>query len=248
MCTLIFYNALAQSGELLIGLNRDEYMERPSTGFAYQENAEKPERWIGGRDEVSGGSWFSIGPYIIAAVTNDRASGFSMPGKRSRGELVVRMSQLASLDAVETTLKTFDAEHFGPFHMVLFGASAAMHISNRGQKFQCAPIGPGLHVLGNFGLDEKGDPVVSTVHQYLKTFSHMDDLKGIETFKELLGLHGEGLPCVHLGPFGTVSSAVYARRRHQEILFTAQGAPCVTPWCDQSSLFDELRGVPTEAS
>ena len=241
MCTLMFYNELADKGELVIGLNRDEFVERPSSDFAFVTGGHDGATWVGGRDEVSGGTWFAIGEHLIAAVTNDRTGGLSKPGKRSRGELVLSMSQLRSLDDVESQLAQFEAHEFGPFHLVVFGDSSALHITNVKSTFHTQEVSSGFNVLGNMGLNHDSDIVVSTVLEYCAQLPDQRPEAMVESFKELLARHGQGFPCVHLGPFGTVSTAVYSRVQDQEVLFTANGTPCRTPWRDSSSLLHALR-------
>ena len=98
MCTFIINWQPGEKWPLLLAANRDELISR-----AWK----KPDRhWpdrpevIAGHDDEAGGSWLGVNDHgVIAGILNRKNSLGPMPGKRSRGELV--LEALDHADAVE---------------------------------------------------------------------------------------------------------------------------------------------------
>jgi uncharacterized protein with NRDE domain len=89
MCTLIVLYRPNHAWPMLIAANRDEMLDRPWL----PPGRHWPERpsVIGGLDKLAGGSWFGLNDFGVAAgIMNRRETLGPLPGKRSRGELVLK--------------------------------------------------------------------------------------------------------------------------------------------------------------
>jgi len=69
MCLLVIASRVVPEEPLLVGANRDEVLDRPSTPVALLWKG--PPRVLGGRDELSGGTWLAAGvsAWVIMATT-----------------------------------------------------------------------------------------------------------------------------------------------------------------------------------
>ena len=86
MCLLVVASQLVPGEPLIVGANRDEVLDRPSTAVTVLD--EGPPRVLGGRDEQSGGTWLAVNrDGVCAGLTNQPLGDAKDPTKRSRGEL-----------------------------------------------------------------------------------------------------------------------------------------------------------------
>lgn len=239
MCTLIALFKTHPSAPLVLALNRDELLARPTAPVARWDDAPI----VAGRDLESGGTWFGVGARVIAGITNHRSGMGSPRGTRSRGALVVDALQQQSLEDVRASLLARDMAEYGGFHLLVCDGEALSVFSNRAGTLEEARAAPGVHVLGNFGLDDEDDPVVATVGAEVRRFlaeersGDVPDEPELAAFlKGVLARHGPGWPCVHFGPFGTRSSALLFARAQAPRLEVTDGASCESPWRDESAL------------
>ena len=240
MCTLVTLWKSHPETDLLIGLNRDEFLARDTAPLDRFEA--EGVSLLGGRDLRSGGTWFAIGPSIVAGLTNDRRQGAASAGRLARGDLVLQAATARDLDDARARLSEVDAAQYGPFFLLCFGPDGALCLSNPGGVLTLAPVVPGPHVLGNFGLDAAGDPVVDSLRAPVAALNALPLDAARARLHELLATHGPGQPCVHLGPYGTRSSLCYARGP-SGFLDVVESAPCQAAYTDRSTLL-----VPPDAA
>ena len=237
MCTLIALHRVHPAFPLVLALNRDEFLARPTAPISRWPKEEGD--LVAGRDLVSGGTWFGVGPRLVAGLTNHRTGVRSMPGARTRGELVVDALRANSLDAWTRELHDRPVRDYGPFHLLVGDGEGMRAFTNAGGSLSVVEIEPGAHVLGNYGLDNPEDPVVATVGAALGEvdLAAMSEDALVSYLEELLQKHGDGWPCVHLGPYGTRSGAVLLWGAQDPRLVVADGPSCEAPWRDVSALF-----------
>ncbi len=244
MCTLIILWRTHPAAPLVLALNRDELLARQTAPLARWDDAPI----VAGRDLESGGTWFGVGEHVVAAITNHRSGMGSPRGGRSRGELVVDAARQRSLDDVRAALQARPMTEYGGFHLLVADGRSLSVFSNRNGALEEARAAPGVHVLGNFGLDDETDPVVATVKPEVERFlarardgAAAPDEDELAVFlKEVLAQEGPGWPCVHLevpgGAFGTRSSALLFSRSSRPRLEVTEGSPRESPWRDVSAL------------
>lgn len=237
MCTLIALWKCHPSAPLILALNRDELLARPSGPLALWVD----EPILAGRDLKSGGTWFGVGCHVVAALTNHRSSVPSLPGERSRGELVVRALRQSDLHGAERELASLPMEGFGRFHMLVCDGRELGWITNRNGGLELNRVEPGAHVLGNYGLDNEDDPVVATLHQALRGVGGLDEPALLGFLQSTLARGGHGWPCVDMGAYGTRNSAIVFWGGEGSQLWTVEGSPARDPWVDQTSLLSGFR-------
>jgi uncharacterized protein with NRDE domain len=241
MCTVIVALGVTREAPLVLAHNRDEFLARPSRDVDVWMPDGTTRPIVAGRDELSGGTWFAVGPHVTACVTNDRRNGRPAPGIVSRGRLVTDAATASSVDEALTRVLAHRAKDVGPFHLLVTDATTMVHVSNAGEVMRAAPVTPGIHVLGNFDLDDESDPIVQGVHARMRTRSD-DSVDGlVHAMQAALRMHGEGAPCLHLGIYGTRTAGVVALGGAREHLWTTEGPSCTTPWRDQSAMVVRVR-------
>ena len=114
MCLLVVLYQIEPDAPLVVGANRDECFERPTTTMTVLSHA--TPRIIGGRDEQAGGTWLAVNEYgVVAGLTNRPAAGGRDPAKRSRGELPLWLAgHRHAATAAEGFFAEFDPGDFNP--------------------------------------------------------------------------------------------------------------------------------------
>lgn len=243
MCTLITLFRCHASAPLIVALNRDEFLGRPTRSPEFWEESPAEAPIVAGRDLQAGGTWFGIGRHVIAGLTNHRSPearrGGPSSGQASRGELVVEALKGASADEAVERVMGRAGEGFGPFHLLISDGETMRWVTNRDGGFEGRGVEPGLHVLGNLGLDHEGDPVVKHLHGELAEHGSWEDAELERRLKTMLGSHGVGRPCVHYNEaYGTRSSALLWWGGANSRYAITEGPPCRSPWTDRSALLE----------
>ena len=89
MCTVVILRRPWHRWPLILAANRDEMKHRPWRSPA-RHWPDHPNV-VAGLDELAGGSWLGLNDDgVVAAVLNRVGSLGPTPGKRSRGELILR--------------------------------------------------------------------------------------------------------------------------------------------------------------
>ena len=247
MCLLVVASRVALDAPLLVGANRDEVLERPSTAITLLQAG--PPRIVGGRDELSGGTWLAINEHgVCAGLTNQPLGDAKDPSKRSRGELPLALArQPTAAHAVDSLLAGYrPCDYNGSWLLVGDRTSLFFVDFTESERGTAVALAPGIHVLENRTLGEpslKVDLARATLGNPVSS----DDV--IAAFRRVLADHrnpeGEERPnaanCVHLRQFGTRSSCLVAVPAGDEPprIWVADGPPCMTPYADVTSLWDD---------
>jgi uncharacterized protein with NRDE domain len=239
MCTVVVFWQSHPVAPLVIAQCRDEVLDRAAG------DVEKwPNGIVAGRDLVAGGTWFAIGERVTCALTNRRDERGPRRGRASRGELVVEAALASDAGAVERVMRGEDGPSYGPFSLLAVDDARMIYAENSaaGDAMLVRAVEPGVHVLGNFGLDNEGDVVVRTVGAAARALVAVTDEERLALeLRALLGKHGEGWPCVHLQfgdvGYGTRSAGVLMRRARGSRLWVHPAAPHdASGWRDGSAL------------
>jgi uncharacterized protein with NRDE domain len=251
MCLLVVASRVATGEPLIVGANRDEVLERPSTAVAVLE--EGPPRVVGGRDELSGGTWLAVNEHgVCAGLTNQPLGDAKDPSKRSRGELPLALARHATAaEAVDGLLTTFRPADYNGSWLLVGDRTSLFFVDFTGSDNALAvELPPGFHVLENRALGETS-PKVDLVREALDVTPAPDDDEVVEAFRRILADHrnpeGEERPnaanCVHLETFGTRSSClvrVPSGTSTAPRLWVADGPPCRTAYKDATGLWESL--------
>ncbi len=218
MCTVVLLHRPGHPWPLLLAANRDERVDRPWLPPA-PHWPELPDV-VGGLDRLAGGSWLAAHARgLVAAVLNRAGSLGLAPGKRSRGELVLRALRHRCAEEAASALLRLDPAAYRPFNLVLADRTRAFWLRHAGAgPITCAPLPEGLSM---FTAGERDDPRCPRIRRHRSAFAaHPPEAPASGDWRawaERLGSHrgAEEDPmaamCVHgPGGFGTVCAAIIA--------------------------------------
>jgi uncharacterized protein with NRDE domain len=245
VCLLVVASRVVAGEPLIVGANRDEVLERPSTAVTVLD--EGPPRIVGGRDEVSGGTWLAVNEHgVCAGLTNQPLGDAKDPTRRSRGELPLALARHATAaDAVAALVASFHPSDYNGSWLLVGDRTELFFVDFTGSDEGVAvSLPPGIHVLENRALGE-ASPKADLVQAALDARTGGDQLAA--AFRTVLTDHrnpeGEERPnganCVHLERFGTRSSCIVRvpSGPAPPRLWVADGPPCTTPYEDVSALW-----------
>ncbi len=246
MCLLVVVSQLVDGEPLIVGANRDEILERPSTSVTVLDVG--PPRILGGRDELSGGTWLAVNEHgVCAGLTNQPLGEAKDPSKRSRGELPLALARHTTAPgAVEALLGAYRPEDYNGSWLLVGDRSSLFFVDFTGEgPASAVALPPGIHVLENRPLGEPSRKV-DLVRAALGSPVGGDEV--VAAFRRALADHrlpeGEERPnaanCVHLESFGTRSSCLVrvVEGRDPPRMWVADGAPCATPYAEVSGLWE----------
>ncbi len=248
MCLLLVATRVVPGVPLLVGANRDEYLDRPSEAVTVLE--EGPPRVLGGRDLRAGGTWLAVNEHgVCAGLTNQPLGDALDRSRRSRGALPVALTRHdTAAGAVEQFVETFDPADYNGCWLLVGDRSSLFFVDFTGTDARATPLPPGVYALENRSLgapSPKVDLVLSSVGE------PGDAATTNATFRAVLADHRippeDERPtagsCVHLDGYGTrssclveVSSDPVAAPR----VLVADGPPCTTPFEDATPLWGRL--------
>jgi uncharacterized protein with NRDE domain len=247
VCLLVVASRVVADEPLIVGANRDELLERPSTAVTVLQ--EGPPRVVGGRDELSGGTWLAVNRYgVCAGLTNQPLGDAKDPSKRSRGELPLELARHGTAgEAVAALLAAFHPADYNGSWLLVGDRTSLFFVDFTGSGDGLAvALPPGIHVLENRALGETS-PKVDLVRHALDIDPVPDGDRVAQAFRRVLADHrnpeGAERPnaanCVHLETFGTRSSCIVRVRSGTAApdIWVADGPPCTTAYEDAGDLW-----------
>ncbi len=261
MCLLVVASRIVPGEPLIVGANRDEVLDRPSTSMTVLDDG--PVRVLGGRDELSGGTWLAVNrDGVCAGLTNQPLGDRKDPTKRSRGELPLAAARSSTAAAgVETLRRDFDPADYNGAWLLVGDRTSLYFVDFTGAEVVAVALPPGIHVLENRAVDSpsaKVDLVRSGLGGVAVAESSPSDGDAVvEAFRRVLTDHripeGDERPnsanCVHLDAFGTRSSCIMRVAAAADgvlprpRMWVADGPPCAVPYENVTSLWDAGSGV-----
>jgi uncharacterized protein with NRDE domain len=234
MCLLVVASRIVPGEPLIVGANRDELLDRPSTSMTVLDSG--PPRVLGGRDELSGGTWLAVNRAgVCAGLTNQPLGDLKDPTRRSRGELPLAAARCpTAAAAVHVLTSEFrPADYNGAWllvgdptslYFVDFTGAGAGSGAGSVATATATELAPGIHVLENRPVDSPSAKV-DLVREGLgdvwtgsagSAGSALDGDDVAAAFRRVLADHrvpeGDERPnsanCVHLDEFGTRSSCL----------------------------------------
>jgi uncharacterized protein with NRDE domain len=150
VCLLVVAFRILPGTPLLIGANRDEFLNRPADSMAILHPA--GPRQLGGRDHQAGGTWLALNEHgVFAGLTNQPLGEDRDPTRRSRGELPLALT--AGADARRGSAE-FVAQHrpadYNGSWLLTGDRDALFFIDFTGStEPRAEALPPGLYVLEN---------------------------------------------------------------------------------------------------
>ena len=254
MCLVVILNRVHPDYPVVIAANRDEFYARPATGPMVLHD---DPRVVGGRDEISGGTWMALTPTgLFVAVTNQRTYSAPDAARRSRGPLVVDAAKTGSPQAVTAMLRAMNPRDYNDFNLI-YGDTDGMFVAyarSGATAIELEAVPDGVQVLPN---DRLNSPTFQKVHRARALApgdGSLDQLAAMLRDHELPPLAAVQRPpatsafthelaqrfealCIHTDVYGTRSSAIVALApgRVARYLF-ADGPPCETEMIDATEL------------
>jgi uncharacterized protein with NRDE domain len=247
---LVVASRVVDGEPLIVGANRDEVLERPSTAVTVLQ--ETRPRVLGGRDELSLGTWLAINEHgVCAGLTNQPLGEAKDPSMRSRGELPLALARHASAAAaVEALLSTRRPSDYNGSWLLVGDRTGLFFVDFTGSGDGTAvALPPGFHVLENRPIGEPSRKV-DLVRKELDETVDGDGV--VAAFQRILTDHRNpdgaerpnGANCVHLEEFGTRSSClvrVPSGTVHPQV-WVSDGPPCTHDYEDASGLWRRPAG------
>jgi uncharacterized protein with NRDE domain len=268
MCLLVVASRIVPAEPLIVGANRDEVLDRPSTPVTVLSPG--PPRVVGGRDELSGGTWLAVNrDGVCAGLTNQPLGDAKDPTRRSRGELpLVAVRFPTAREGVERLEREVDPADYNGAWLLVGDRTSLWFVDVTGAQVRAVELPPGIHVLENRAVDTASAKVDlvreglgDLVGMWSRSGPDHDSGSGLDgdtveaAFRRVLADHripeGDERPnsanCVHLDGFGTRSSCVVriASGAHADgagpapRMWVADGPPCTTTYTDVSALWAE---------
>jgi uncharacterized protein with NRDE domain len=259
VCLLVVAWRCDEQWPLVVGANRDEWLDRPARAITVLR--ERDPRILGGRDERAGGTWLAVNEYgVVCGLTNRPMPDGPDLTRQSRGRLPLLAAEARTAqEAVDALVSEVAMGSYNPAWL-LVGDRKSLHYLAVEPDSPTRPerLSPGLHVLENAALD---GPSVKVDH--VRASLARAGAAGVprwEAFADLLRDHTIDLtqeevprfpdgrerlaatlaPCVHADGYGTRSSALVrvagASDRRPEVL-VSDGPPCTAPFVDAGGLW-----------
>lgn len=245
MCTLALEFQPDSDLPILIAANRDEALDRPSSGPALRE---APIRYVAPRDERAGGTWLGLNERGLFVGITNRYGRPPDSARRSRGQLVIEALGYTSAAALHEHMSALDPRRYNPFHLLYVDAQFAGATWTDGESLRQESLGPGLHVV-----TERSFAAVPTVEREARLRETWRELRvnssgELERLRAALVIHDPvtriGGTCVHAEAlnYGTRSSLLLAFPRHRAAarLLWAEGHPCENPHLERADLVRAL--------
>jgi uncharacterized protein with NRDE domain len=231
MCTLVAWIGVVPGHRLVVAANRDERLGRPAL---------PPQRHAGAVgfvapvDLVAGGSWWALGEQGLFVALTNRMGAVPDASRASRGELVTRVVQAASMEEAERRVQAIDPERYNGFHLMVTDGARLVQLVSDGLRAELSLRGGGLFVMS----ERSFDAAPSSRDARVRDWASQVDPRDPEALAAMLATHDGSVfdsLCIHLPEhdYGTRSSLVLqmpcdgaARMRY------AEGPPCRTPFVD----------------
>ncbi|MEF8842758.1 MAG: NRDE family protein [Haloarculaceae archaeon] len=242
MCTLSVAWQVFERTPVAAVANRDELYARESSPPVVEPGE---PRVVAPRDEKAGGTWLGYNEAgVLVAITNRWVE--SPEGERSRG-LLVRdaLDRRSAVDAARFVERELDAREYGPFHLLLADADAAVLLAWDGVgngPLHVENLVPGVHTVVNVGWDgsyfvPERRPDVGTdqaedterVRDATRPEPGESATAWTDRVRGIVADHDYGR-CLHGDEFGTKSASVVRLGPDGGVFEHADGPPCETPF------------------
>lgn len=241
MCTLILAHRPDATPSILVGANRDESLQRPSSPPEILE--ERPLAVLAPRDDRAGGTWLGLNAAgVFAGLTNGFAYPLD-PDRNSRGEIVFRALESESAGEAAAAIRQLAPQTYNPFHLVVADPEEAFVCVSDGELRTVSPITSALSIVTERSFGAADNPRKRHVARRLRSVGAPS--VGREHLQEILSEHRPGSidsVCVDLEEidYGTRSSTILSYGGAEPTFLHAEGPPCDVEYDDLSELARRL--------
>jgi len=259
MCLLVVALHHTEQWPLVVGANRDEWLDRPSTAITILREADP--RILGGRDERAGGTWLAVNEHgVVCGLTNRPVAEGPDPDRKSRGRLpLVAAGARTAEEGAELVAAEANTGSYNPAWLLVGDRRSLYYLAVDPEEVtRPERLGPGIHVLENTALgapsvkvdyvrsalsraETAGTPLWAALPRVLGDHTVIDTEDGPARFPDGRERSAATLaPCVHTDGYGTRSSALVRISEDEASapdLLVADGTPCTTPFVDTRHLW-----------
>src|ERR1700733_4751320 len=237
MCTVLLLLRPSDPWPLLVAANRDGRLDRAF---------DPPGRYwpdapgiVAGRDVAGGGSWFGVNDDgVVATIVNGMDRLGPVPGKASRGELVLRALRERDARTAARSIGALDAARYRGFTLIVADRSGAYAVASDERALRVDALAPGHHMVTPDGLDVAWSPRYATHFAAFRAAVPPDPARGDWTSWTDLLRHADeddphrAMTVVTEHAFGTVCSALLALAAASPapVLLFANGPPTRAPY------------------
>ena len=247
MCTLLVLYRCFPEAPLVIAANRDEYHDRAAEGPALRSH--RGRTLLAPRDLREGGTWLGWNDAGVFAALTNRPAAVAAPQRRSRGHLVSDVLAEGSAKQAMEHMLGLQSDAYNPCNvLVADGVTAYAAVLDGGTRVR--ELASGAHVFGNADPDDREHPKTGRLLGELEPIAARGGEGVTDELARILRMHlPEGdtrgpleATCIHAGAYGTCSSTLFVRgrRREEDRLLYAHGAPCTTSYEDLTPFLGEL--------
>jgi hypothetical protein len=189
---------------------------------------------------LGGGSWSGVNDDgVVATIVNGMDRLGPLPGKSSRGELVLRALQERDARSAARAIRALDAERYRGFTLLVADRGAAFALAGDERTIQRVELAPGHHMATPDGVDTALSPRYATHFPAFSDAAPPDPAAGDWTsWTGLLQAADENDPhrsmtVVTADSFGTVCSsllALPAAPQAAPVMLFASGPPTRVPY------------------
>lgn len=239
MCTITLAWQAFPDSPVVVGANRDEFLDRPSEPPA-RRDWETPV--IAPKDSEADGTWIGYNEAgVLVAITN-RWMGRDIDSDRSRGLLVRDALQYESAeDAIRYVERETDQRSYDGFNLLAADANSAVLVEWDGH-ISVQNLEPGVHVIVNVGANGEydipaerqsdGETQAANATQLRDAIVPEPGEDGASWLKrsgDIIADHEYGV-CIHGEAFGTRSSSLIRLGEDEALYQYADGPPCRTEY------------------
>ncbi|MFB6262974.1 MAG: NRDE family protein [Bradymonadaceae bacterium] len=240
MCTIILRHDTRADASILVGVNRDEYRDRPSAPPDVREG-EAGGRFFAPRDRRAGGTWLGINSNGVFAALTNRFGARTDEDRNSRGELVPLCLAEPDAASAAAALEEVQPRTYNAFHLVVADPDGVFVAASDGRRCSVARGGTDLYVVTERSVGAADNPrkaAVRTRCRELQTENRLSPQSLQRLLSRPCGPPSESV-CVDVadGAYGTCSSVTARFGPGTAEWQYADGPPCETAYQDQS---DEL--------
>lgn len=233
----------ASDSPILLALNRDEQLSRPSQPPRIQSG--RP-RVVCGIDRKSGGTWAGVNQHgLFVAVLNCPKRNVPLDA-RSRGLLCKELlASRTAEEAIEKAVQELSTNCYAGGNYLCVDRQSGGVVYG-GDEIETEMLRPGLHILSSKKLNDYYDQRQEFVRRLL-TLQRLDSSVSFlaiasKTFSKRPDETGKRGVVVLGKDYGTVSSMLLSltERTQKSIMQFAAGTPCDKPYEDTSALLRQV--------
>jgi uncharacterized protein with NRDE domain len=233
MCTFIILYRPEHSWPILIAANRDEMLDRPwlppGRHWPNQPNV------IAGLDQLGGGSWFGLNNSGLASgVMNRRNTLGPVPGKRTRGELVLHSLDYSDAKTAAAAMAHANPTAYRAFNLIIADSQGAYWLCYSAVEnktyINVMRLQPGLSMITAYDCNDTTSPRIRRyLPQFLAAPTPIPEKSDWSAWKALLACRDYDPDAGPAGAINVVTDHGFGTTSSQLLALPSQKRPDIRP-------------------